>query len=275
MSNSVTTFISTDKEVANNESRISICLRTNGFSFSVTTIDKELLTFGEAEVDLNQPFKQLSQAIMDIFAQKGISTFGNKEARLVVCSEHFVWIPAHLYESSRDRQYLRMTSWPESHLGVYHAFSDATKSYNVFSASSDVVTAFKLAIPGIDVVSQHWVLANEELMKRSAQHPVMLMHVREGVGDFEAFYNGQLLLSNSYAAINDSELLYHSLEVMKTMHLETPDMELAICGNVGREIYSLLQHYFPNVTLFTGQQFHYSNPEFQTFHSYRHALLLS
>ena len=100
------------------------------------------------------------------------------------------------------------------------------------------------------------------------------MHVRDGVGDFEAFYNGRLLMSNSYAANGEKELLYHALNVMKTLHLETPDMELAICGEVGRDIYGMLQHYFPNVTLYTGRPFTYTNPDFQTFHSYRHVLVL-
>ena len=144
----------------------------------------------------------------------------------------------------------------------------------VFSAPSDMAMAFKVAIPGIDIVNQHSILANEMLLNRSLRHPVLLMHVRDRVGDFDAFYNNQLLLSNSYAASNDDELLYHALDVMKKLHLETPDMELTICGLVGRDLYGRLQHYFPNVTLYTGHPLNYENPQFQTFHTYRHALLL-
>ncbi|MBO4599695.1 MAG: DUF3822 family protein, partial [Bacteroidales bacterium] len=257
------------------ELRLSICLRSNGFSFSTTTVGQELLTFGEADFDFHLPISQLPQAIKVFFAENGIPTFGCKQVRLIVPSEHFVWVPEHLYDATRDRQYLKMASRVESSVGAYHAYSDVMKSYMVFTAPTDVITAFKVAIPGIDVMSQHSVLANAELLQRSAQHPVVLMHVRDGVGDFEAFYNNQLLLSNSFSAESDNELLYHALDVMKTLHLETPDMELAICGSVGREIYALLQHYFPNVTLYTGRPFSYSNPTFQTLHTYRHALLLS
>jgi len=231
--------------------------------------------FGEADFDFALPLRDLTQAVKDFFTSIGVSTFGFKQATLVVPTEHFVWIPEHLHDAVRDRQYLRMVSNPDLSMGVYHIAVPHLQSYMVFAAPTAVVTAFKLAIPGIDVHCQHSILASRQMLERSAQHPVVLMHVRERVGDFEAFYNGQMLLSNSYTAQNDDELLYHAIELMKQLHLETPDMELAICGQVGREIFALLQHYFPNVTLHTGRTFSYANPQFRSLPTYRHILLLS
>ena len=275
MPDQVTTIITTDKAVANNEMRLSICLRTNGFSFSTVAAEQELLTFGEAAFDLHRPVGELTDAIRGFFDAQGIATFECRQVRLIVPSERCVWVPEHLYDARRDRQYLQTVTALAGDAGVCHAYSGSVGAYVVFTAPSEVVTAFKVALPGVDVVCQHSVLANEMLMQQSAQHPVVLMHVRDGVGDFESFYNSQLLMSNSYAATDEEGLLYHALNVMKTLHLETPDMELTICGEVGRGIYGMLQHYFPNVTLYTGRPFTFSNPEFQTFHTYRHALLLS
>lgn len=239
------------------------------------TIGQELLTFGETTFDLSRPLGQLTSEVTRFFAEGGIPTFGLKQAKLIVPSEHFVWVPAHLYDSTRDQQYLDMTAAPESGQCTCHAYSPVLDSYMVFSAPADVVTAFKIALPGIDVVCQHSVLVNDVLKQRSTMHPVILMHVREGVGDYEAFYGRQLLLSNSYAAASTDELVYHALEVMKKLHMETADMELTICGAVGRDIYGILQHYFPNVTLYTGIPFTYSNPQFQQLHTYKYALVLN
>ncbi len=274
MSHIVTTIITSDKAVANNDSRLSICLSANGFSFTIIT-GEEIQRFGEVELDFYRPFGEMAKEIKDFFTQIGCTTFGFQQAVLVVPTEHFVWIPEHLHDAVRDRQYLRMVSNPDLGLGVYHIAVPHLESMMVFTANTSVVTAFKLAIPGIDVHCQHSVLVNESLLQKSAQHPVVLMHVHDGVGDFEACFNGQLLLSNSYSAHNDNELLYHAIELMKQLHLETPDMELAICGQVGREIFSMLQHYFPNVTLYTGRPFIYTNPQFHTLPTYRHVMLLS
>lgn len=275
MSHQVTTIIKSDKAVANNDSRLSICLSANGFSFSIITSENEIVMFGETDFDFNLPMGELSQAIKDFFTRLGITTFGFRKATLVVPSHYYVWIPEHLHDPIRDRQYLNLVSRPDLSMGVYHIAVPHLHSMMVFAAPTTVVTSFKLAIPGIDVHCQHSVLANEMMLQKSAQHPVILMHVRDGVGDFEAFFNGQLLISTSYIAQNESELLYHAIELMKQLHLETPDMELSICGNVGREFYSMLQHYFPNVTLYTGRPFAYTNPQFHTLPTYKHVMLLS
>ena len=275
MADCVKTIITTDKAVGTDEQRLSICLRTNGFSFSTVTLERELLAFGEVECDMLHETGELATRVKELLTENGIDTFGCKEVLLIVPSEQTVWVPEHLYDATRDRQYLKMVAAMEDDMGAYHAYNACVKSYIVFTAPTEVVTAFKLAIPGIDVVCQHSVLVIERLKERSRQHPMMLMHVRDGAGDYEAYYSGQLLLSNSFSATSDGELLYHALEVMKRLHIETPDMELAICGEVGREIFGMLQHYFPNVTLYTGKPFTYSNTDFQTWHSYRHILLLN
>lgn len=275
MLNQVTTLITSDKAVANNELRLSICLRSNGFSFSVTTLDQVLLTFGDVDFNLSLPLGEQTQALKDFFASQGISTFGLRQAELIVPSDHFVWIPRHLHDSARNRQYLRMVSNPDSALGAYHLFVSALESYIVFTAPTSVVTAFKLAIPGIDVHCQHSALAAGTMLQRSRLHPIVMMHVRGSKADFAAFYSGQLLLSTTFEAVNDQSRLFHAIDVMKRLHLETPDMELAISGDVGREIFATLQHYFPSVSLYTGRPVTFVNPQFQTLPTYRYALLLS
>lgn len=275
MSNKVTTLITTDKAVANNAKRLSICLRSNGFSFSIVTLDQVLLTFGQADFDFNLQLGELSQAIKDFFVENDINTFEMRQMSLIVPSDNFAWIPEHLYDAAYDRQYLKMVGNPDMNLGTYHCYVPLLGSYMAFSAQTTIIAAFKIALPGIDVHSQHTILVNETLMKRSMQHPLMVMHVRSEMTDIEAFYANQLLLSNSFVSRTRDEMLYHTIDVMKQLHLETPDMELAICGDVDRELYGFLQHYFPNVTLYTGRPTSFINSEFNTFPTYKHALLLS
>ena len=140
---------------------------------------------------------------------------------------------------------------------------------------ADMATAFKVTLPGIDILCQHAVLIEAAHRSASSSHPYILLHVREGAADIEAFFNGNLLLTNSYPAGDSEEVLYHALSVMKHLHLETPDMELAICGLVDRTFFSRMQHFFPNVTLYTGKPYTFLNPDFQTLHTYRHTLILS
>lgn len=275
MSNQVTQIIKTDKAVAANQKRLSICLRSNGFSFFTATLDRELLSYGEVDFDFDRPMGELTMRLKALLAELQLSAFAFAQMRLVVCSDHFAWVPEHLYDAVRDRQYLHMVASFESSLGVYHIGSKRLQSYMVFSAPAAAVTAFKVVLPGVDVHCQHSVLADDELMRRSAAHPLVLMHRRAGCVDFEACYNGQLLFCNTFPVADDTEALYHGLDVMKQLHLETPDMELAICGDVDRSTYAMLQHYFPNVSLYTGAPVTSEHPDLQRIPTYKYILSLS
>ena len=270
----VTDIISTDKAVANSEKRLSICLRSNGFSFSVVSTDDTLLTFGVVQSQQPLSASQLAQQVIQTLGEHD-AVLDYKKMRLVIPSMHFVWIPAHLYDPSHNRQYLATVAPVDHEANICRSYSKSLDSYIVFTAPADIVTAFKIAIPGVDIICQHAVLAEALPVSTYKNHPAILLHLRDNVADIEAFYNGRLLLSASYPAQNNDELLYHAINVMKQLHLETPDMELAICGMVDRDIYSHLQHFFPNVTLFTGKPFTYLNPDFQTLHTYKHTLVLS
>ena len=65
----VTDIISTDKAVANSEKRLSICLRSNGFSFSVVSTDDTLLTFGEVQSQQPLSASQLAQQVIQTLGE--------------------------------------------------------------------------------------------------------------------------------------------------------------------------------------------------------------
>lgn len=275
MSHPVTSIITTGDAVANEETRLSICLRADGFSFSVATLDGILLTVGDCRPDGWKLDATAARRVADTVTDARDLALGYRQMQLIIPTTQFTWVPEHLFDASRVHQYLHFVAELDEGANAYHIYSPAIKAYMVFAAPDALVTPFKVALPGIDVHNQHSAMVTEHLLQASAGHPVILMHVRDGVADIEAMYNGQLLLSNSYDANGEEELLYHALNVMKRLHLETPDMDLKICGNVDRSIYARLSRFFPNVTLYTGIPHRYLNPEFETLHTYRHALILS
>lgn len=274
MPQTVTDIITTDRAVANSDKRLSICLRPNGFSFSVFTNDRLLLTVGDIKTASQLPPDQLVQLVL---ATEGIDgdTLDYRQMRLIIPTMQSVWIPAHLYDPSLDRQYLNTVCQPDPEQGIFRTFSPSLNAHLVFTAPTSTVLAFKIAMPGIDVMCQHSILVDTMMSSATSSHPSILLHVRPQAADIQAFYNGRLLLSNSFPAQNHDEALYHALSVMKHLHLETPDMELSICGLVDRDFYTQLQHFFPTVLLHTGTPFTFLNPDFQTLHTYLHTLILS
>lgn len=264
------TLINTNNELASREKRLSICLGADGFSFTEATLANELLTFGEAEGRHAATMTGVMADVKAFFASAGIRPLGYRAMELTVLSDESTWVPDELYSSLSNRNYLRLVgSTPDM---VMTCHSRALASTAVFAANEQVVTAFKVALPGIAVMHQHAKMA--QLAPRCTGHPVLMAHWRKGRVDVAAFRNGRYLYGNTLRFDNENEAVYHLVEVMKTYGIEEDGTELLLCGDVDRERYALLRPYFPVATLFNGTLSRDRSPELHSLHAYRHALIM-
>lgn len=264
------TLITTEPEPAVNDKRLSICLLANGFSFSVTTGDGQLLTFGEAE---GGHAKVMTAAIADVkafFAEVGIRPLGYKSMELIVMSDNCTWVPNELYSSAANRQYLHLVGCDA--VSVMSTPCDALASTAVYEANDQLAMGFKVALPGLVVMNQHVKMV--QLAPRSVDHPVLFTHWRQGRVDVAAFRDGRYIYGNTLRFDSGDEIRFRIVEVMKTFGIESPNTELMMCGDVDRELFARLRPYFPATTLYTGNAARYSNPAFKGLHTYRHALIL-
>lgn len=274
MAYTLNTFINTEKEPATYDKRLSICLKPNGFSFSITTVCGKLLTFCDAQISTNASISELSANIRSLFADKKLMTFGYKSVELIAPTELSTWIPDHLYEVGHDNQYLSLLGRIKPGTACFSEHNDDLKSYIVFTANSTVVTAFKITFPGIKVRCQHSKFASKSLIQQSLCAPIIIAHFLDQQLDIAAYNNGQLQLSSTYNTLNTSDSLYRTLEVMKTIGLESPSLTLNMCGKVDRQIYQQFVQYFPQVALYTGPSYQFFNPEFQHLRTYEEILTL-
>lgn len=275
MSYKINSLIVSEKVVVSYEKRMSICLLSNGFSFSISTVHDEILALGEVECKLHTSISELLADIKGVMAEGGIQAYGLKETELVVNSRQFVWVPEHLYDDSKQRVYIEAMCKIESGHGVFSDFNSTVKAHMVFCADNNIVSAFKIAFPGLMVKCQHDKMANRTMMENSDLKSIILINVRDGESDYSVFCNKKLMLSNTFDCANFDETLYHALNLTKQLHLEDAMMMAAVCGDVDRERFARLRQFFPNVALYTGRPLTMTNPEMQHFALYRHALILS
>lgn len=266
------TLIVTEKEFASSEKRLSICLRSNGFSFSEVTLSGVLLTFGEAEGVHASSMTGIMADVKAFFASVGIRPLGYASMELIVLSDENVWVPDELYTPSANRQYLKLVG--STAATVMATPCKALASTAVYVASDSLATAFKVALPGLSVVNQHVKLATLGFERRSEKHPVLVTYWREGVIDFAAFRDGRYIFGNTVRFASDSEAQFHTVEVLKSFGLENADTEMLMCGEVSRERFALLRPYFPMASLYTGSHTSFLNPAFKRLHTYKNALIL-
>lgn len=265
-------LIVTSNEVAAHEKRLSICLRADGFSFSELTASGLLLSFGDAVGRHALSMTSVMADVKAFFDEAAIRPLGYSSVEIIALSDHSTWVPDELYSPAASRQYLKLVG--SNALSILSAPCPSLQATAVFSFNDTIATAFKVALPGASVINQHVRLASDPFRSRSLGHPVLLAHWRHALIDYAVYRNGAYLFGNTIHFANDNEALFHTVEIIKSFGLETPDAELLLCGEVDRERFALLRPYFPTATLFTGLHSSFLNPAFKTLHTYRHALIL-
>lgn len=263
-------LITTEGDSSTQDKRLSICLGADGFSFSVMTVSGQLLTFGEVEGTHASSITDATRELKAFFSEVGIRSLGYKAVELIVISDESTWVPDELYSSVANRQYLRLLG--SSAQSVMSCQVKSLGSTMVFSANDQLVMAFKVALPGVTVMNQHARMV--QFLSRSTDHPLLVSHWRQGRVDLAAMNGGKYLYGNTLSFSNPDEALFQVVEVMKTFGLDTPDAELLLCGDIGRDMYARLRPYFPVTTLYNGSISGFGSPEFKRLHTYRHALIL-
>lgn len=277
----VNTFIGTDKEVASYEKRMSICLQSNGFSFSVTTNSGLLLAFGEVHVDMNQPMSALIGDIKAFLSEYRLYPVEFTQMRLVIDAANYVWIPASIYDASQQRRYLETVASVPSSSMVFSTRHPDLDAWLVYAADATWITAFRVALPGIDCCAKPFALLGDTLLQRAQNHPVMVAQLneeeRKGVWsvDYLVLKEGALMLSTRRRVEGVQQLLYTSLTLMKRMEIEEPGMEMLLCGAVDRDLFMQLRGYFPHLDLFNGAPHRTCNPQLSRVHAYRYAAIFS
>lgn len=275
MSYTTNLFIDSDKSVPVCEKNLSICLSTNGFSFSITSVKNELLVLGDIACDLSKSLAELLPEVKKAFADHGIVLFGFNKAELVVHADQFVWVPDHLYEEGHDRKYLEALCDPTPGMTLFCEHNEALGARMIFMADNSKVDVFRIAIPGLKVRCQHSALVNKDNMERSDMRSVMLVNLRDGKMDVDVFCNHKLQLSNTYITHTFDDAVYQSINVCKQLRLEEADMVVWVCGNIDRAHYAEMHRYFPKMDLYKGRPLTFANPEMSHIHTYKYAECLS
>lgn len=239
------------------------------------TTQDELLSFGAVAFEGPLGMTDAVQVIRDVWNEHNMVPFGFHELELVVPSLHFVLVPDELYEAGNDRKYLDPLVKIPFGLSVFAAHNDALGAQVIFTADTNMVSAFKIAMPGLKVRCQYNKLVNAELMIMSKMRSVMVLHLHKEVMDVVVYCNRKVQLANSYAFANTPEAIYRAVNIMKQQHLENAQLDVLICGDVDRGRFDEMRRFFPHMDLYCGRRLKKDTVELQHLHAYRHALILT
>lgn len=275
MSHTTNTFVSGSRDVPSYEKNISICLGANGFSFSIISVDNELLAYGTRTFKSGLTMGEAVQTLRSAFAECGLALFGFNSVEVVVLSEQFLLIPDHLYEAGKERKYMEPMATVPVGMGVYSSHVDTLGAQAIFTADTNWVSAFRIVLPGVKLCCQYSKLINGELTAKSDMKSLLVMHLRGERTDFVVYCNKKVQFINTFDCANTQELLYNAINIMKQLHLEDAALEAYVCGDIDRPHFDAMRRYFPKLDLYSGRALRKSTLEFQQLHTYRDVLIFS
>ena len=274
MSYRIDYMVSSDAVVASTDKRLSICYETNGFSFSVRARNR-LLSIGRVSMDGSQTMAQMMGTIKEAFSKAGITPYSCGEAELIVIAEQFVWVPNDLYDKGKDNAYLSTVCKVMPGKVVCSDYNESINSHIVFAAEKDVVTSFKVAIPGLKIRCQHGVLVNNYVLDASTSKSLIAVNVRDGKSDYEVYSDKVLVLSNTYDCANFDETIYHAINLKQQFNLNEKPLTVLLCGNISRMEYARISDFFDIVGLYNGKPASLTTADMKPVANYKNALILS
>ncbi|MBR5784128.1 MAG: DUF3822 family protein [Bacteroidales bacterium] len=257
------------------QKKLSICLETNGFSFTVINADKKMLAFGDIVCNFPNTLSQIISLIKQIFSDLRVDFVVMDEVELIVMSNKYTWIPGHLFEASHAREYFNLVTPLEVRELVCHDYSEKIQAYSVFAYADTIISAFKVAIPGIKIRSQQSKMVESSLLDRSKSKSVIYVYVSKKSLDVCVFSNKNFVLSNSYVHETTDDIVYYLLLIERQLNLNSENVEVHISGDIDRKAFTYMEKFFNKLFLYSGNDsVSFSADEMYKIPLYKYSLFL-
>lgn len=267
-------IISDNIKTTDSQKKLSICLETNGFSFTVIDKNNKMLAFGDIACVFSETLSQIITLVKQVFANLGIEYSLMDEVELIVPSNKCTWIPESLFDTTHIREYFNVLSPLEVKETVFYTYSEKLQAYSVFTYVDVIVSAFKVVMPGIKVRSQQSKMLDTLLLEKSRMKSIVEIYVRKKEFEIAVFDNKSLVLSNIFKYGNNSDISYLILLVLKHLNINKDAMELYISGMVDRDMFTSVERFFPKVILYVGKKVDFSDNEMYRIPLYQYSMLL-
>ena len=231
MSNpNIINLVNSQEGALSQDYKLSICLRSDGFLFSLIDKDFTLKTVGEFSVDLSKGMTQSMSNLRECFASIGIRLFNFAEINIVYQEAKNTFIPYKLYDDKNTKEYLREIAYISSSETVLDHVSTKLDTVSVFSMPMQLYSAAKILMPKANFYSQHQIMAEYCFEVSKLSNNTVLLYKRKGGCDLVVFKATNLVFSNSFSYNNENDMIYQLLFTFEQIGMDVEDMNFLITG---------------------------------------------
>lgn len=243
-----------ETDIVSSQTRLSICLKANGFSFSLIRDDSlKLLAVGHFDCDLSGSIPNVMNTLRESFASIGIRMFKFAKIRVVCLTNKSAWIPYKLYDSAKNRDYLKTSAHVCENETVLGSIDEKLDAVNVFAYPVHTYSGAKILFGNAEYVSQYSVLANYAFDIASFSQNTLIVNKRSGFMDLVLFKGNSFTMTNTIVYTEPTDMIYNLLFVLQQSEVDTEAVKLLLTGDTyAAEELQLLRRYVKDVS--------YANP---------------
>ena len=268
-------FLHAENTVPAFEKRLSICLKTNGFSFSITDTKNVLYTFGEVDCLFPESLAEVINGIKQIFTSLNVSVSGYKSTELIMPSQKQTWIPEHLFTDGKEKEYLTALCDANTSESYFSNKVDYIQACSVFAVSNTLSSGWKIAIPSAKIKDQFSKMVEFPCLKNNRVGISVAAFVREEEIDIAVFDSGRFLFSNTFKFEQQEDLVYFVLNVVKQLKLQESKVTVYLAGKVLMTTFDEFRKFFANVKLEKINTLKPANEQLKAVARHEYALILS
>ncbi|MGP1514609.1 MAG: DUF3822 family protein [Bacteroidales bacterium] len=246
-------FTQSEGQIVTNESNLSICLTAGGFIFAIIDKRFRLSAIGEFSVDLSGSITQIMTNVKVCFSSIGVHLFNFNRIRVICSTQRNVWIPYKLYDSAKNKEYLKTVAPIYSDDTILYSVCEKIDAVNIFACSLQQYSGLKIIMPKAQFISPSLVLTEYAFDVSSFMQNTLVMNKHTDNVDFVIFEGNSFMLSNSFKYKTTNDLIYFLLCTLQRLEINTAQVNVMITGDKysQEEIY-LLRRYIKHV--------YYANP---------------
>ena len=213
------------------ETRLSICLKADGFSFSIVDNRYELCELGRFRVILQGGIPDIIQRVRECFALLKITMFKFLSTTILLPSQKQTWVPLKLYDPTQDKEYLTLATGMSFKESPCKDILPDMDMVSLFAYPTEVVSALKIVMPGARFIStqQRMVEYGYSIAMEGTQ--ILLLNRHDNIMDMAFFQNSDFLGSVAYEVKHFSDFLYFLLFTTKHVGLNQEKAGVYLTGD--------------------------------------------
>ena len=228
------------------QSILSIRLATDGFSFCIHDSRGQLVAFIHEPLDAENQVISLYQ-LQEYIKKYPLLNLQYAKVFLMPCTREKLLVPDAFYNEHAAMTFYSITQDTHTDDHFLHHHIESLKANLVTTFPESIITFILSHFPQTHIINSAYPFLVESLSRNEEIPPQLFVAIEHQYFDILVMNNKQPVLFNTFDYKNNTDILYHVLNCIQTLEIDSQKVQLTLTGNSPQDaLHQLLKRYIPN-----------------------------